>query len=172
MSFDIFCAGTPKFNYEKKNCLDQSDFDTADLISKFQSLDGTAMGVVATAANIGLPSAGMKDASTAYATMQTVHLLSSAVNFVALEAVGTDGWIFVMCRQKHWMWPDTCAAAKYSFSPGDNPGTEFIKAVAPALKATGLDNWGVLLQMAKAISQFSTKVNGARKPMLSIDLTH
>ena len=44
MSFSIFAAGTGNFHFSKDDCIDDSDIDMVDLISKFQGMEPTWMG--------------------------------------------------------------------------------------------------------------------------------
>ena len=65
MGFDIFASGTDNFQYSKKGCADDSDFDMVDLLGKLQNMEPTWMGAGATAVDIVQPSAGIIDAMKA-----------------------------------------------------------------------------------------------------------
>ncbi len=169
MGFRIFAAGNPDFHYENDKCIDQGDFDTVDLISKMQGLDGTKMGAFATGVDVVQPSAGLKDLAAAWATMESLHLLKTSVTLLAMLPGSGDGWISVTGYESHLFWPDTVRNARYGFT-GDDPGTAFVKRIAPMLKETNLNNWGVLLQLAKTLSQYETKVSS--RPIINIQLFH
>ena len=104
------------------------------------------------------------------ATMEFLHTLNNAVCFLAMRSGASDGWISVSCSESHVLWPDTKSFARYNFSPGDDPGAEFIKTIGPGLKATSMDNWGVLAALSIVLSKYSNQIGEDARPMINIML--
>jgi hypothetical protein len=171
MGFSIFAAGTKDFHYSRDKCIDDSDIDMVDLLSKFQGMDGTKMGAVATGIDIAQPSAGIIDLMKTMATMEFLHLLNNAVCFLAMKQQAHNGWIFVSARESHLLWPDTGGNGEYKFKPGNNPGHEFMKKIGPALKEADMANWGVLRELALCLSKFDRHI-GEGRPCITIQLSH
>ncbi|MBX3289229.1 MAG: hypothetical protein KF855_07770 [Acidobacteria bacterium] len=171
MSFRIFAAGSNKFHFEQDKCIDDSDINMVELISKFQTMEPTWKGVGTTGADIVLPSKGIIDLMQTMATMEFLHNLSNAVSFLAMCSGSSDGWISVSARETHLLWPDTMAIAKYQFYPGNSPGTEFIKKISPVLKKTDMANWGVLRMLGIALGKYSNHIDSSATPMINIQLT-
>lgn len=171
MGFSIFAAGTKDFHYSKDDCIDDSDIDMVDLLSKLQGLDGTKMGAFATGVDIVQPSVGVIDAMKSMATIQFLHLLNNAVSFLAMKQQASNGWIFVAARESHLLWPDTGGNGEYKFKPGNNPGHEFMKKIGPALKEADMANWGVLRELALCLSKFDRHI-GEGRPCITIQLSH
>lgn len=172
MGFSIFAAGSGKFNFSKDNCIDDSDIDMVDLISKFQGMEGTWMSAGAVGIDIVQPSAGIIDLMKSMATMQFLHLLSNSVCFLAMKQGASGGSIFVAARESHLLWPDTGANAEYKFYPGESPGTEFVKKIAPALKAADMANWGVLRMLALVLAKYDNHISDSATPRINITLRH
>lgn len=172
MSFRIFASGSDNFHFTRDNCIDQDDIDMVDLISKFQGMEPTWMGALQTGVDVVQPSAGVIDLMTTMATMEFLHNLSNVVSFLAMKPRASEGWIFVAARESHIMWPDTGGNGKYEFSPGVNPGTEFIKAIGPALKAADMANWGVLRMLAITLARFESHVSDSTRPIINFQLSH
>ncbi len=172
MGFSIFASGTNKFHYSKDDCIDSGDIDMVDLISKFQGMEPTWMGAGEVAVDIAQPSAGIIDLMQSMATTEFMHLLSNAVCFLAMKQGASNGSIFVAAREEHLLWPDTGANAKYKFQPGDSPGTEFIKKIAPALKEADMANWDVLRMLALVLAKFDNHISDSATPMINIELRH
>lgn len=171
MGFRIFAAGSGKFNFSKDNCIDDSDIDMVDLISKFQAMDGTWMGAADTAIDIVKPSKGIIDLMQTMATMEFLHNLHNSVSFLAMCSGSDSGWISVAARETHLMWPDTVDIAKYKFSPGDSPGKEFVQKIGPVLKKTDMANWGVLRMLGIVLAKYSNHIDSSATPMINIQLT-
>lgn len=172
MGFSIFASGTNQFHYSNSKCIDDSDIDMVDLISKFQGMEPTWMGAGATAVDIAQPSAGIIDLMKSMATIEFMHLLSNSVCFLAMKQGASNGSIFVAARESHLLWPDTGENANYKFFPGDSPGTEFVKKIAPALKEANMANWGVLRMLALVLAKFDNHISDSDTPRIIIQLSH
>jgi len=172
MGFTIFAAGSGKFHYKKENCIDDSAFDTIDLLAKLQGMEPSWMGAGATAVDIAQPSAGIVDLMKTMATMEFLHNLSNAVCFLAMKAQSADGWISVLATQSHLLWPDTGGNATYRFAPGNSPGAEFVKKISPALKEADMANWGVLRMLGMVLAKYSSHIDDNAKPIINIQLSH
>lgn len=171
MGFRIFASGSNKFHFEKDNCIDDKDINMVDLISKFQGMEASWMGAGSTAVDIVKPSKGIIDLMQTLATQEFLHNLSNAVCFLAMCSGSSNGWIAVSAREKRWYWPDAVGFEKYQFYPGDSPGTEFIKKIAPVLKETDMANWGVLRMLGIVLAKYSNHIDSSARPMISIQLT-
>jgi len=106
------------------------------------------------------------------ATQEFLHLLNDSVCFLAMCSGASDGWISVAGSESHLLWPDTKSFARYNFSPGDDPGAEFIKTIAPGLKETSLNTWGVLAALSIVLSKFSSAIGDDATPIINIFLDH
>ncbi len=174
MSFEISASGTNNFYLKKKGCEDGSTFNLIKVIAIMTSLDLTSTGRTAisgTGGAIDYFGKGITDLMIAHATREMLHNLSNAVCFLAMNPNSGDGWIYIDATETHTFWEDTRRLAKYNFSPGDSPGAEFIKTIGRALKDTGLDNFGVLQQLAFALSRFENKIDDSMIPQINIALT-
>lgn len=172
MSFSIFAAGAGNFHFQQDGCIDDSAFNLMELIGKFQGMEPTWMGAAQTGADIALPSAGIIDLMKTMATMEMLHMLSNSVCFLAMKGGSSDGWISVSATESHLLWPDTGGFAKYSFDPGDSPGTEFIKKIGPALKEANMATWGVLRMLAIVLAKFDSSLPDDGRPIINIQLSH
>jgi len=132
------------------------------------TMEPSALG--ATNAYIGYKTPGITDLMETMATMEFLHLLNDSVCFLAMCSGASDGWISVSCTKTHTFWPDTRSFARYNFSPGDNPGAEFIRAIGPGLKETDMDNWGVLAALSIVLSKYSGQIGDDARPMINIML--
>lgn len=169
MSFRIFSAGVPKFNYIKNTLPDGEVFEAVKIIHAFTTADPTLGGAAGASSDIILPD--VTDVMKNIAGMEFAHLLNNAVCSLAMQPSTTNGWIAVSATETHTFWPDTMRFVKYTFSPGDNPGAEFMRKLAPALKDTSMDNFGVLLGLAMALTKYYNHIDADQTPMINIQLT-
>ena len=169
MSFRIFASVSGGFHYQHDNCIDDSDFDTLQLVGQMQGMEPNLGSATETAAGIATPSVSIVDAMGAVAQRTFLELLCNGVDFVAMKTSPGSGWISVNSNVHHLLWTDTVTFAQYNFSPMDYPGTEFARAVLPSL-ADGMKNWGVLRQLALVINQFADQIGQNETPMLNIQL--
>lgn len=170
MSFRIFAAGSNNFHFAQSNCLDDSQIDLADLLSKFQTLEPTKVGAVTTAIDVVQPSKGIIDLMKTMATLEFLHNLRSAVCFLATCSGSEGGRISLSCRKTNLLWADSSGVTKYGFAPGINPGTEFIKKISPVLKETEMANWGVLRMLGIVLAKYANHISGSEAPMINIQL--
>ena len=140
MGFDIWAwgfrgksgDGTAKsaFHYEKKNCLDQGDFEPPTLLSIIPD-SPDAKGVAKKIA--GTPESHIGGATVKgmmkIAELECAHLVSTAVTLLGLN--GSGGSISVYCLQKIWYWADSNSFVTYRYG-GGNPGKEFLRTISPA----------------------------------------
>ena len=172
MGFSIFASGTNKFHFSQKDCIDDSDIDMVDFISKFQGMEPSWMGAGEVVVDIAKPSKGIIDLMQSMATTEFMHMLSNAVCFLAMKEGSANGKISVSAIEEHFLWPDTGGVADYEFNPGDSPGTEFIKKIAPALKKADMANWGVLRMLALVLAKFENHISDSATPRINIALRH
>jgi hypothetical protein len=169
MSFRIFAAGVPKFNYIKDKLPDGEVFEAVKVIHAFTTMDPSFAGAGGASSDIILPD--ITDVVKNIAGMQFAHLLNNAVCCLAMQPAAQSGWISVAATEKNTLWADTVRHVKYNFSPGVNPGAEFMKKVSPALKDTSMDNFGVLFGLASACTKYYNSIDDKQVPMLNIQLT-
>ncbi|MEK7725260.1 MAG: hypothetical protein AAB336_12980 [Acidobacteriota bacterium] len=180
MSFSIFAVGVtgPKkgggrgqFNYSKDKCIDQGDFDPPFLLSIIPSSPDAA-GV--TEKIIGSPDSRSDDLMTAgiskIAEIEMAHLVMNAVDMLAINANG--GKISVYSFQEKWYWADANNIDFFYLNSSSNPGRDFLKKIGPGLVKTELNNFGVLLQIAIAISKYESALPSNEEAVLNISLTH
>jgi hypothetical protein len=169
MSFRIFASGSKGFHYVRNNCIDGKEFDAMKLYSTLAFMDHSAAGAVD--AGLGHASPGITDLMVAQANMVFVRSLKQAVDLLAMHTSPWKGWITVFSREKHALWADDTSYDEYSFFPGDSPGTEFVKKIAPGLKRTDMDNFGVLMYLARVLSSYEGRLGKNDRPMINIQLS-
>ena len=98
MSFRIFSAGVPSFNYIKDKLPDGEVFDAVKIIHAFTSADPTLSGARGAASDIILPD--ITDVMRNIAGMQFAHLLNNAVCYLAMQPTAKQGWISVSATEK------------------------------------------------------------------------
>lgn len=180
MGFNIFAVGLTgskqgggrgQFNYSKDNCLDQGDFDPPVLLSIIPSSPDAA-GV--TEKIIGSPDSRSDELMSAgmfkIAELEFAHLVMNAVDMLAIKANG--GKISVYCYQEKWYWADSNNFDTFYINSSGNPGRDFLKKIGAGLKKTELNNFGVLLQLAFAISKYENALPSNEEAWLNIDLRH
>lgn len=171
MSFRVFASGFPHFHYVKDNNPDEDVFETAAVLNALRSASPSGIGVVEGAADYLTPNSylgGLK----AMARMEFLHLLKNAVCFLAMHPRAKRGWISVVPVETHLIWPDTGALARYTFTPGHDPGTEFFRKINPALEAADMSNYGVLRVLALVLSKYDRYVGDSDEVRIQIELTH
>ena len=172
MSFRIFAAGTGKFNFMQDDCIDDSDIDMVDLISKFFGMEASWQGLGEVGVDIVKPEKGIIDLMQSMATQEFLHNLSNSISFLAMCSGSSQGWVSVSARETHTLWPDSVGIGTYRFDPGEMPGTEFVKKISPALKTADMANWGVLRMLGIVIAKYSNHIGSSATPMLNIQLSH
>jgi hypothetical protein len=170
MSFNVFAAGSSGFHYKKDGFVDADTFEPMKLVSELMTMEPSVAGAVGAAQGHYTPD--MTNLMGTLAAMEFLHLLNDGVCMLAMCSGASDGWISVSSKKSHTLWPDTMGFARYNFQPGDDPGAEFIKAIGPSLKATDLNNWGVLAALSIVLSKYYDKVGDSGVPMLYINLDH
>ena len=170
MGFNVFASGTGHLHYQKDNFIDGDTFTPIKVVSALMFMTPTKLGAVD--AYIGYKQPGITDLMESMATQEFLHLLNDSVCFLAMCSGASDGWISVAGSESHLLWPDTKSFARYNFSPGDDPGAEFIKTIAPGLKETSLNTWGVLAALSIVLSKFSSAIGDDATPIINIFLDH
>ena len=167
MSFRIHASGGARYHYIRPKCAD------GEMIQNLAFLSALRSGELAPANHI-VPSAETvhQNGLQAIARRTGIHLLRSGVEFLAMQPGARRGWISVYARKNISYWPDKARMAKFYLAGGDAPAYAFMKRMMPVLKETGMDNFGVFLQLAQAIGGYSShmKVRKHKTPMLSIQL--
>jgi hypothetical protein len=172
MTFRIHAAGTRGYRYTRDNCPDEGIFQAAEIITALQGLEPNVGSVVETAADQVTPSVSVLDGVRAMGRMEMLQLLKDSVGYLAICDGASDGWIAVAPSQSHTLWPDTTSFARYEFYPGDDPGSEFVQRIIPALTATDLNDMGVFRYMAIALGGYSNVLNEHGRPRILIQLSH
>lgn len=173
MSFRVFAAGSQHFHYARDNNPDMDIFNAADVASALRSVGSPSVrGVAEGVADYYVPSdtGAYREGIAAIARMEFLHMLKNSVDFLAMCTGSSDGWISVAPRQSHVLWPDTASFARYNFSPGDDPGSEFFRTIRPALEATDMNNYGVLRMLALVLSRYYDHIGDSGTPMIQIQL--
>lgn len=168
MSFNVFASGSGNFHYKKNGFIEGNDLDAIKIVSTLMTMSPSALG--ATDAYIGHKTPGITDLMGSIATIAFLEQLNNAVSFLAMCSGSSSGWIAVSCTETHLLWPDTKTFACYRFQPGDNPGAEFIKLIAPGLKETSMNNWGVLAALSIVLAKYSNCIDQNARPMINIML--
>ncbi|MEP7075025.1 MAG: hypothetical protein ABI878_04375 [Acidobacteriota bacterium] len=169
MGFRVFAAGTDHFHYERDGFPDGDTFEPMKVVSTLMTMEPNGFGVAGAAIDHYTP--GITDLMESMATIEFLHNLNNAVCFLAMCTGASDGWISVSSRHTHALWPDTMGFAHYAFSPGDNPGAEFIRLIAPGLKETGMNNWGTLAALGMVLARYSNQIGEDARPIINFQLT-
>ncbi len=176
MSFSIFASGAANgknFHYYREDCIDGDDFEILDLVSTLTTLEQTIEAVAqATAEKIisKLLPGSAPDGMGTVAFLEFLHTLKDQIDSLAMCDDSANGRISVFTKQKHTFWADDLGNGTYYFSPGTDPGTEFVKAIGASLEKTDMNNWGVLRAMVIVLTLYSDAVGQSGKPMLTIQL--
>ena len=184
MSFNIFVSGTTgnregggrgHFHYSKDDCLDGDDFEPPALLSLLPGSPDAA-GVAKKIAEevAGTPASHLGSATvggmTKIAEMQTAHLVRTTVDLLAMH--GSGGEISVYCLQESWYWANSSSFVAFKIGSSSDPGRDFLRKIGPGLVKTELNSFGVLLQIAIALSKYDQALPGSASPLVSIELTH
>jgi hypothetical protein len=195
MGFSIFASGTGQFHHQVADCIDGSDFDAIQIVQTIRGInpwDKTgrlldAVGLpeevligrsVYKAANTLIKGPPKSDTMTRtamekLATVEFIHLLDEAVDFLAMRPNLDHASISIFARKTHTLWPDTVRFASYNFTPGDSPGVEFVQTITPALAETGLNNWGVMRALAMVLNRYSDHIEDTKTvPMINFQISH
>jgi|GEM_PF-2199948 len=158
------------FHYEKRDCLDQGDFEPPALLAMIPdspNAAGVATKIVGTAESHvgGATVKGMMK----IAELEFAHLIKNAVTLLAMN--GSGGSISVYCHQTKWYWADTNSFVTFHYG-GSNPGKDFLRTILPGLKRTGLNNFGVLGAIAILLTEYDKKLPKHTAPVLRIEIRH
>jgi hypothetical protein len=175
MSFRVFAAGVGPngtWNYERDKNPDDDVFEAAAVISAFRASGPSVRGAAEAVADYHVPSdaSAYRDAIRAIATMTFMQTLNNSVCFLAMCRGASNGWISVAPRRSRTLWVDTVGFARYDFSPGNSPGSEFIQTIVPALRATDMNNYGVLRSLSIVLSRYQQHIGDGGTPMIQIQL--
>lgn len=172
MSFNIFAAGVRGYQFTRENFPDSGVFEAASVLSALRSGGPSARGVAEGVADYVIPSEGGAEMTgvEAVAQLTFLHTLCGAVDQLAACSGSSNGWITVAPRQGHTLWPDTSRYSRYDFTPGNDPGREFVARILPALEATDMANYGVLMAMSLALSGYRSHIGSSGTPMIQIEL--
>ena len=172
MSFRIHAAGSRGFRYTRDNQPDDDIFEAAAIISALNASGPSVGGVAEGVADYALPSVDVTDGARAVASMTFLWMLRDAVDLLSTCSRVSQGWISVAPRQENALWADTSAFARYEFSSRDSHGSEFIRTILPALRTTGLNNYGVFRALALAVADYHGHIGQSGPPTMLIQLTH
>jgi hypothetical protein len=180
MSFDIHASGllgaasgggrTP-FRYSKYNCFDKSDFEPPALLAMIPSAPTSK----AVAEKIGgtqeeYLAGSVIDGMTKVAETELAGMVKVGIERLSWHT--GHGEISVYCVQEDWLWGTTNSYVNFKFYGSYDPGKDFLKKISPGLVKTGLNNFGVLSQIAAALSQYNSSLPGDVSPYLNISLSH
>ena len=175
MSFNIFASGVANgqtFHYYRADCIDGDDFAVADLISTLSFMKQNTIGVAQAVAEkiVGkyLPGSA-PDGMGTIAFLEFLHVLKNLVDSLAMCDDALNGYIIVFSKNSG-VFSDDYGEGRYTFRPGNDPGTEFVRAIGKCLEVTDMNNWGVLRALIIVLTLYSNAVGQSGKPMLMIQL--
>ena len=175
MSFEIYAMvnnGIDKFYYENKECVDGDSFRAITVIAALQGMALNPVGVLGAVVDIWGPSAGIADLVGGHASYELLHVLKDSTDALAMCDDTTVGAITIDARESHWIGADTVRSLSYNFSPGDNPGAEFIQTIHQGLEDTSFNSWGVLKMLTYVFARASQDLGSTKTPWISISLRH
>lgn len=168
MSFSAFAYGAGGFNWTRPDNIDDDDFVESTVASYLKtagSFGSTDTQFLLKSASMALVKGisdgadkGMAKGVKSIARMESMHLLDLGVGFLSTR--GSGGRIFLTCWRHQTLWPDKGANALYSLDSDEPSGMQFFQQIKPALTATGLNSWGVLLLLSVLINQYDNDVFG------------
>lgn len=176
MGFNIFAAGTSGFNYSRDNCADGDLFEAAAVMNAMREAGPDTMGVVQGVQEYAAPSAddGFRTAiQSNLGLAMRAHLGDGVTLLASCGRASQGGWISVAAERSRALGvlPPATAVARYGFFPNVHPASEFMAQVTPALTATSLNNWGVMLEIDRALRLYYSHIHGRGQPMIQIQLT-
>jgi len=173
MSFNVYASGSGGFHFTQDNFPEGDDFEPLKILATLMSMEPTKSGVVDAVRDHYL-SRDMTDAVSSIASREFLEMFKGSTDSLAMRIGKGSGWIAVSPTEKRALWADTVQFAKYDFTPGDDPGAEFFRAISQSLKKTSLNNWGVLFALTAVLSKFDQQLsasNGSAVTNLTIWLT-
>ncbi|MBX7171688.1 MAG: hypothetical protein K1X72_12080 [Pyrinomonadaceae bacterium] len=171
MSFKIFASGPSDFHYNADKNIEGDDFELTKLLGILNQAKPTVTGVATAIADVKSPSMGVTDFAELLAYREFVHNLKNAVDLLAMNSNVSQGWIFLSVTIKNLIFSDTIKTAKYSFSPGTNPGKEFVSKIYRTLEDTGMNHWGVIRALSTVLSKFANELSDSKTPAINISIT-
>lgn len=179
MSFNIYASGLlggvngggrKPFRYSKDGCFANGDLDLPVLVAMLPS----ALTTKAVAEKIGgtqeeYLSASVTGGMAKVAEIELAAMVRLGVDILAMR--GNGGEIGVYCLQEDWLWGNTNSYVNFKLSNSQNPGRDFLKKISPGLVKTELNNFGVLRQIAIALSKYNQELPGSASPYLNISLS-
>ncbi|MEP6849920.1 MAG: hypothetical protein ABI999_13770 [Acidobacteriota bacterium] len=173
MSFKINANGTKGFHYARAENPDENLFITADIISAMGSVSGPNLkGLGGGGADYVLPSIDgtTRDAISSYAKLGFTYALTTAVNRLAAFRSAAQGSIAVSATQSKLLG-DKMGFARYAFSPGIQPGLEFVQIIAPTLETTGLNHYGSLRALTDILNKYYDFLDDEKdRPVILIEI--
>lgn len=157
MSFKIMASGSENFHYREHEIVEQGDFELISAINDMGSTKPAKEEMIKAAIGKILPSAPSPPlAIEAVGVLgMTVYALLLAQMMDLLAGRGADDKsVSVGTREANKLWADTVGFSKYSFTPGIEPGVEFLRAIYPILEKTSLNNWSVLMMLSIILGKY------------------
>ncbi len=173
MSFNANASGTRGFRFSSHNNPDENIFTAADIISAVSSVSGPNLkGIGEGVADYTLPSIDdtTRSAINSFARIGFLSALVTAVSRLATIRFGSQGSIGISAHRSKLLG-ENIEFARYSFSPGIQPGIEFVQATFPALDETGLNHYGTLRVLAQILNKYYDFIDDEKdKPVLLIEI--
>ncbi len=175
MAFRIHAPGVMDFTYSRTNCADGDLFEAAAVMNAIRAAGPSRIGVAEGVADYVLPSAESEARSGIQANLGTAtraHCGDGVTLLASCNGVGQGAWITVSAHRRRvaGLWPDAGGFARYEFRPNVQPAAEFMRRVIPALTSAGMNNWGVLLEIDKALRGYYTYLHGTGCPRINVNL--
>lgn len=112
----------------------------------------------------------MLDLIAALGNMELLRAIKTQVTLLAMHNRKRTPYIFLTAREENLLLPDTCEIAKYSFPKSGEPGTDFLKKILPALKATDMNNYGVAAQLLSVLVNYDEMLSKSDPPQIMIEV--
>ena len=173
MSFRIFARGTGGFSFNR-NRPDEGDvFDIETTLGRAMSIEGGVRAVVeneVTGAVSG--DSRLQQGLTMQGTLLCVDQLGSQFTQALIDFQNMT--ISLSAQQSHMLWPTTGGVSTFRYTTRDSaPFRQFLRDIHPALEASGLNGFMVLLALAEVFSLWALEGSEARNGLrqLNIQLT-
>ena len=157
MAFDIYARGVPGFRYRNGNCSDGDVFTIGNALlnsrpQRFSSSNVRMNGL------------------RSIARSQAAHLLATGIDLILANPRKRFGFISFHMVTNSLIWNSSLNCEMKLINIDSSH--EFHRKLLRALRKMKMDNFGVILEVAKALNMYSAVLPNREPPMLMIYLTN
>lgn len=157
MGFSIFARGTSGFVYRESNCPYQDALTMGNALFRANRVNSTSARLT-------------RGAIRAIGRMQALHLLDIGISLLATNRTRRSGYIDINLESERLLWVNDRTHHRISLR-SIRSGSDFISELLPILTELDMNNFGVILEIAKAINLYEYEIRGNTIPRLLISIT-